>query len=475
MNIDPMQRLMDQTASVRTRVSDALLAGLMLSALVVLTVWPALAATTDLPEPARVALAKAARLIQDKAYDQAVAALEAFQADGKPFPGPQGDDPRGTHHPEIYFALGTSHLMQKRYKAAMAAYEKALQRDPNHTSSWLNLAQAAYGLGDYPAAARGFAEAYDRSPEPDPEYLYSSAAALLMAEDYGAAVAAFEKLFARHEDAIQTAWRENYVHALLSTNQARRALPHIRHLAGSTTGEKQVQWQEILLHQYLELDMAREARDLILRLTREAPLRDKWWQALAHVGLRDNRYEEALMAMTVVGFLRPLSRQETRLLADLNLQVSIPVKAAPLYAEALAQGNDPRLLKNLVRALQQLDRLEEALATIRQFAPDTRDGELLMTEADLLYALERFAEAGQAYRRVANTDPKRAGRAWLMAGYAALQLQDAAAGREALTKAATFEGQRQAALVAMRRLPNDKPSEAEEPKEPATRSRPSPG
>lgn len=47
-------------------------------------------------------------------------------------------------------------------------------------------------------------------------------------------------------------------------------------MAGSTSGEKQVQWQEILLHQYLELDMARKARDLILRLTREAPLRDKW-------------------------------------------------------------------------------------------------------------------------------------------------------------------------------------------------------
>lgn len=76
MNIDPMQRLMNQTASAGARVSDALLAGLMLSALVVLTVWPALAATTDLPEPARVALAKAARLIQDKAYDQAVAALD---------------------------------------------------------------------------------------------------------------------------------------------------------------------------------------------------------------------------------------------------------------------------------------------------------------------------------------------------------------------------------------------------------------
>jgi tetratricopeptide (TPR) repeat protein len=447
----------------------------MLSALVALTVWPALAATPDLPGPARVALAKAARLIQDKAYDQAVAGLETFQAGGGPFPGPEGDDPRGAHHPEVYFALGTSHLMQKRYKPAMEAYEKGLQRDPGHISSWLNLAQAAYGLEDYPAAARGFAEAYGRSPEPDPEYLYSSAAALLMAEDYGFALMAFEKLFARHPDTVQTAWRENYVHALLAENQVRRALPHIRNLAAANTGEKQVQWQEILLHQYLELDMAREARDLILRLTREAPLRDKWWQALAHVALRDNRYEEALMAMTVVGFLRPLSRQETRLLADLNLQVSIPSKAAPLYAEALTQGNDPRLLKNLVRALQQLGRLEEALAAVRQFAPDTRDGELLITEADLLYALERFGEAGKAYRRAANADPKRAGRAWLMAGYAALQLQDAAAGREALTKAAAFEGQRQAALVAMRRLPDDTPPEAEEPKAPATESRPSPG
>ncbi|MDZ7597707.1 MAG: hypothetical protein U5J82_05300 [Desulfobacterales bacterium] len=53
--------------------------------------------------------------------------------------------------------------------------------------------------------------------------------------------------------------------------------------------------------------------------------------------------------------------------------------------------------------------------------------------------------------------------------------QDAAAGREALAKAASFEEQRQAALVAMRRLPHGGPSEAEVPKESATRSRPSPG
>jgi len=436
------------------RTVTILRVGLLLAALAVMVPGPVRANPSDLPGPARIALSKAARLIQDKAYDQATEVLEAFQAGGGPFPGPEDDDYRGTHHPQVYFALGTCRLMQNAYGPAITAFEKGLQRDPDHIPSWLNLAQAAYGLEDYAAAARGFSEAYARAPVPDPAHLYSSAVALLMNRQYGPAIAAFEKLFARHRAAVQPAWRENYVHALLSVNQPRRALPHIRALVAATTGEKQVQWQEILLHQYLELDMTREAHNLILRLTRGAPLRDQWWQALAHVALHQNHYEQALMAMTVIGFLRPLSDRETRLLADLHLQVGIPAKAAPLYATALAQKRDPRLLKHLVQALQQLGRLQEALDACQRFAPNTNDGELLMTRADLLYALERYAEAGQAYRRAARADRPRAGRAWLMAGYAALQIQDTAAGREALAKAATFKGQRQAALLAMRRLPD---------------------
>ena len=449
-----MHQLRYHLLCTRLCLATAFRVAMLLAALAVMAPGPGRAEPSDLPGPARVALAKAARLIQDKAYDQAAEVLETFQAGGGPFPGPEDDDPRGTHHPQVYFALGTCRLMQNAYGAAITAFEKALQRDPDHIPSWLNLAQAAYGRQDYATAARGFAEAYARASVPDPTHLYSSAVALLMDRQYAPAIAAFDQLFARHAAAVQPAWRENAVHALLSANQPRRALPHIRALAATATGEKQVQWQEILLHQYLELEMTKAARDLVLRLTREAPLRDKWWQALAHVALHENHYEQALMAMTVVGFLRPLSERETRLVADLHLQVGIPAKAAPLYAVALKQDRDPRLLKNLVQALQQLGRFQEALDACQQFAPDTNESELLMTKADLLYALERYAEAGQAFRQAARVDRRRAGRAWLMAGYAALQIKDMAAGREALAKAATFKGQRQAALLAMRRLPD---------------------
>ena len=470
-----MQRFTGHALCARQPMRTALLAGVLWVVLIGPAVLSASADSSDLPGSARVVLSPAARLIQDKAYAQATALLQEFQARSGPFPGPSGDDPRGAHHPEIYFALGTCHLLLEDYHPARAAYEKALQRDPDHINSWLNLAQAGYALKDYATAARGFAEAYNRAPSPDPEHLYNSAAALLMAEQYGPAIAVFDKLFAQHVEAIQPAWRENYVHALLAENQVRQALPHIRRLAATTTGEKQIQWQEILLHQYLQLEMDQAARDLIRQLTREAPLRAKWWHAMAHVALQDNRYEQALMAMTVVGYLRPLSRQETKLVADLHLQVGIPVKAVPLYTAALEKDCDLRLLKSLVRALQQLDRLQEALDVCRRFKPKTCDGDLLMTEADLLYALDRFEEAGQAYRRVARADRRRAGRAWLMAGYAALQLQDAAAGREALAKAVTFQGQRQAALVAMRRLPDSETSVTKESKAPTKRSRPAPG
>ena len=77
-----------------------------------------------------------------------------------------------------------------------------------------------------------------------------------------------------------------------------------------------------------------------------------------------------------------------------------------------------------------------------------------MLRGDLLYGLKRFREAGEVYCRAAQGGTaNEAGRAWLMAGYAALQTDDPAAGRPALIKAATFKQHRKAALTALRQLP----------------------
>ena len=412
----------------------------------------------DLPVSVRVVLSKAGALIKDKQYDKAIAELAAFRDQWKPQETGQ-TDPKGHHHPEIYFALGTCRLLKEAYKAAAKDFEETVRLDPAHVGAWLNLAKASYELNDYPRAARSFGQAYAQAEKKNPEHLYYSAVAYLMAHQMPPCLAAFEKLFQAHAAAVQPAWRENYVHALLTADQPRKALPHIRQLAEQYSGEKQVQWQEILLYQYLQLDMQVQARDYALFLTRQAPLRAKWWKALAHVDLQAERYEPALVAMTVYSYLTPLDSQETKLLADLNLQLGIPVKAAPLYETALAEKTNPRLIRSLAMALQQLGKTEAALAALNRYAPAGRDKhpELMMLRADLLYTLENFKEAATAYRRAAEADTAKAGRAWLMAGYAAMQTDDAKAGRQAFEKAAKFRRHRKAARLALRQLARMQP------------------
>ena len=411
-------------------------------------------AAGEIPLPAKVVLARAGTLIKKKAYQEAVQALAAFQARGREPGYDAATDPKGCHHPEVYFALGTCHLLLQAYGPAREAFEQAVCRDPGHVSAWLNLAKTCYETSDYARAAQCFGQAYEQAAEKNPERLYYSAAAYLMAGEKSHALAAFENLFARHADAIQAAWRENFVQVLLAVDQPRRALPHIRVLAEAYEGDKRIQWQEILLYQYLQLDMQAKARDYALFLTSQAPDCAKWWKALAHIELQAGRYVRALTAMTVFSFLAELSDQEKTLLADLYLQLGIPAKAAPLYAARLESKNnaDTRPMHNLALALQQLGRPGQALAQLDRFAPGTRDPGLLMLQADLLYALERYREAGEAYCMAARAATPSAGRAWLMAGYAALQIDDFIAGRRAFEKAATFDTHRKAALLAIRQL-----------------------
>jgi tetratricopeptide (TPR) repeat protein len=408
----------------------------------------------DIPMAARLVLSKAGNCINEKAYRKAVQILTDFQNRGGNPPAVGESDPKGRAHPEVYFALGTCYLLLQDYLRASNAYEAALQRNPAHVSAWLNLARATYEQNDYSKAARCFENAYVHSEKKNPEHLYYSAAAYLMAEKTDRCLTVFDKLFKTHPEAVQSSWRENYVHALLNAGQPRRALPHIKHLAEQYTGEKKVQWQEILLHQYLELDMPAQAKEYALLLTIEEPLNSKWWKALCHVQLRSGRHNHALVPLIIYSYLTPLTVQEKKLLADLHLQLGIPVKAAPLYEAVLQSSSDSRILENLTIALQQSGQPQKALEQLDRFAPKSKDSSLMMLRADLLYTLEQYSEAAEVYRCAAQSDKKKAGRAWLMAGYAAMQAKDISCSRRAFERACAYAQHRKAARMAMQQLPN---------------------
>jgi tetratricopeptide (TPR) repeat protein len=418
--------------------------------------WPMCAwsaeTANELPLPAQRVLGEVSDLMDRKAYDAAIAKLIAFRRQEQS-PGDQAQaDPEGRRHPLIDLALGNLYLLKEDYPKAKAALQQVVARQPQRADAWLNLAKACYETRDYGRAAGAFANAYDRSPagEKDPQHLYFAAVSHQLGGANAEAIPVFERLFAAHSEKIKPQWRENFVHALMAADKPRRALPLVRQLARQASGEARLKWQETLLHLYLRLEMIPEARTHARQLAHEAPGEARWWKALAHVELSAESYAEALAALTVYGYLQPLTQTEQRLWADLNLQLDIPDHAAPVYARLLQQGNDPKLLEKLIAALRQAGHYDEALALLDRHGVDSPAK--LMLRADLLYSSRRFAEAAEAYRQAALENKNAAGQAWLMAGYAAWQINDLEASRQAFRQASRFAQQKKAALSAIRQI-----------------------
>ena len=406
----------------------------------------------DIPMAARMVLAETTKLMQRKTYDRAIAVLTAFQAKGKALTVAVQPDPKGYHHPALYYYLGNCYLLLKKHAQAGEAYRHAVEQDPDFVEAWTNLAKTYFEQEDFVRAAPCFATAYEKSDQRVADNLYFSAVSYLMADQYRSSISAFQRLFKSHPDRITLHWRAHFAQALLAGGRTHRALPLIRILAEASTGEDQVKWRETLLYQYLQLEMRAEAMAYATELTRKECTRALWWKALAHVRLSGGSYKEALTALTLYSYLTPLTKTEKKLWADLNLQLNLPARAMEQYRALLSQQFDRDCLKNLVSACQRLEQYKEGLDQLNRYAPDTDDVELLMLKADMLYDLKQYAEAGALFCRVAQSRTSRSGQAWLMAGYAAWQRNDWTAGRRAFQKAACHRPFRKAARLAMRRM-----------------------
>ena len=215
-------------------------------------------------------------------------------------------------------------------------------------------------------AAECFQASYEYMKEKNPELLYHAAVALLLGKDSLQSIVIFERLLAEYPEQFQLSWRENLVHALIDSDQEKKALPHIRLLAAQYTGDKQKKWQEVLLNEYLHLDMYAEALALATELSEKDPAEATWWRGLVHIHLYRNQYKPALTSLVVLSYLEPLKKQEQRLLADLYLQLGVPQQATPVYSEILKNDPSCRLLTNAVAALQMQGREEEAIRLNRR-------------------------------------------------------------------------------------------------------------
>jgi tetratricopeptide (TPR) repeat protein len=418
-----------------------------LATLTFLLVWiwicgPASAAENQhIPLSVRRVLYQAQSLIEKNDLEKARIKLESFRSK------------KQRSHYLLEFTLGDIAMRSAAYPQASEAYHRALKLNPGFAPAWMNLGKAAYEMADYLKAADCFHRAYRTAANPHPERLYYSATAYLMAAKPQQGLQMFQALLAKHPAAVELEWKPALVQLYLALDRPLDALPVIEELAEQSAPPKKAQWQETLIGQYLQLGKVDQALAYARRLTRTAPMVPRWWKALAHILLERQDYEAALEALVIYTKLTAPGPAEKRLLADLNLQVGIPAVAVRYYRKLPNSETDPLVITRLARALRQLDRRDEALQAIERGLDKQADKDLLWLKGDLLYEMKSYVKAAAAYRRCA-VDSDRAGRAWLMAGYASLQAGNTAAAQEELTRAKAYPDQEKSARAALRELKN---------------------
>ncbi|MBA3010122.1 MAG: tetratricopeptide repeat protein [Proteobacteria bacterium] len=308
-----------------------------------------LQAAPDLPFAAGLCVNKANLLIREEKIGPAIALLEAFEAKQQGF-DPQTAAQKGYDHYYIDFLLGNCFLLldQKEknpeyVKRAIAAFSRAVEKNNSFSPAWLNLARCCYELADMARAAAAFAKGYETSLEKKGEYLYYAAVCHTATQNYGQALAVFNRLLADHPKEITLEWKETLVNIFFSLEKYAQALPWLQELAENSVDKKKKTWQEILLYQYLTLKMDKKALEYALFLTRTDPLEPKWWKALTHIHLDKNRLEDGLSSLIIYSFITPLSQQETTLMADLYLACNIPLKAAEYYETWLEIATDEKI------------------------------------------------------------------------------------------------------------------------------------
>ncbi len=366
-------------------------------------------------------------------------------------------------HTDVLLAQANCCLAMQKYQCAVQSYRKVVLSKPDCGPAWQNMAGALYHLQNYAEAARGFQRAFDLQKQKKPELLYYTGLCLLMAGEGHEARVVLKRLFRQFPSDITPEWKEAMARALIADNHGREALPLLRELVSTYTGEQKKQWSEFLLYQYIQLDMNSRALAFAHDLARTYPLEDRWWKGVVRAALKQEDMEDAVMALTIISFMRPLDRQEARLLAGLNLYVDIPVKAIPIYEKLMSEKPSPELLKYVVYAYTKLGHLDSALHLFEKYGEVTaRDEHLILMHADILYSMSRYKEALSVYLRAASRgkhkernkiyslSKRERGRAWLMAGYCACQVDDFVTADHAFSMAAGFASQRKQALKALR-------------------------
>ena len=355
----------------------------------------------DLPRDARMALFEAQQHMEkgenDKAVESLAKYIKAHQKDA--------------HFLVRYQYAGMLVQVDKRAEA-VKEYEKVVALEPRYDEGWLALGETAYGLGDFKRAAEALQKGYDLSTEKRPELLYYAAAARLQSGDTAG------------------------------------ALPMLEELTSGKHGAPKFEWYRGLVSGCLQAeDKDRGQRAVNAMLEKYPSNADAHYLAFQFYASTSN-YQQAAVALTVVGYLRPLTGQEHKQLGDLYSAIDSPAAAAEHYNVAVrdsSSGADPERIASAYMASFQPD---SALVVLNKNLSEAPTFQLWSLLGDLQVMEKHFDDAYKAFSECVKLSPDKP-RPYMMLGYCALEMNQPDLAMTHLTVAAASEeyGERAQMLI----------------------------
>lgn len=303
-------------------------------------------------------------------------------------------------HALLHFHLGQVLAQSDSMAAAAGEFEKAVALEPGLWPAWRNLGEISYGAADYERAAEAFGEAWQLDPGGEDELRYYQGVAYLQA---GLAAEATDVLAGLLED---------------------------------PSADTPFEWYRALLAAAVDADRPERAGPALERLTLLHPDDPEAWLLAGQQASAAQAYASAVAAMTVTGYLRPLTLDEQRRLGDLCLAAGAPARAVRHFeavVDSFAEAT-PDDLERLVSAYLAADRTGEALAVLDRRLQASSSARLWRLKGELHYGEAEFAAARTAFAEAAKRDP--ADREYdLLQGYCLIEMGDHAAAAGHLLKA----------------------------------------
>jgi tetratricopeptide (TPR) repeat protein len=358
----------------------------------------------EIPRKSRLAMFKAQQAREKGNFEEAATELLDFIAKN-----PEND------HYLLRFHLGNSLARLERYEEALTQDQAAVRLEGRYAQGWLNLGEMAYNLGKYGIAAEAILKGYEFGEDKPPRLLYFAAASYIMDKQPGLAA------------------------------------PILEELVSGAHGEPQMDWYKALIQTSIDLNDAALGRRAVTGMLQSFPGDDDAWLLAFQFAAGMSDYRQAAIALTVVGYLRPLTHEERMMLGDIYNALEIPARAGMYYEEAIAGAGTSQEYERLASAHLAAYDFEAAEQTLKKALENDPTVRLWSLLGDLYFMRKDYEQAYRAFEKCAALDPE-FGRAFLMMGYCALEMGNISGAVPNLQIAANHPKQEQTARALLKRV-----------------------